>query len=123
MTSHFLEDSYDYLQPLWAQVFITICQFWGITFFFYVKNIKSLIKDSLHTEGIYFFVDHRKIITYIGKSKNLASRLKKSHEEYRGEAIIIIECPQEYQKAGYLEEAFRKVYRPKKNREGERKRR
>jgi len=122
MKSYFLIRAKDFIPILQANVFSSVCQLYGITFFWFAENIDDLEKDSLHTSGVYIFID-KQIPIYVGKSKDLANRLKKSHEEYQGEKIIMIECPQKYKKAGYLEEAFRKVFRPVRNKEGERKRR
>lgn len=101
---------------LYANVFNSICQLWGVTFFYQVSHVQQLDRDILGVTGVYIFIDYRRIPVYVGFAKNLNQRLKLSHKRYENDSIIVIECPADIDKALILESAFITSFQPERNR-------
>lgn len=108
-----------YFMPiLYANVFSTICQLWGVSTFWQAKHMNQLNKQELKLSGVYIFMNYERIPQYIGMADNLAERLKLSHKDYRNDSIIIIPCPGKVGNVGkntILETALIGAFQPERN--------
>ena len=109
----FISKSEKYMSQSHANLFKAVCEFWGITNFYYFKHIENVMLT--HIPGVYIFINNFTIPVYVGKSKDLKKRVIKSHSAYDEESIIIIDTLLDYDKAGILETALIGGFQPVKN--------